>query len=197
VVTDPAWPDRRLSKQLSFWLRHHPEQAGLTLDGAGWTPVEDVLRAYSDRGVAVTRDDLDRLVRASDKLRYEYDGSGSRIRASQGHSVPVDLGYAPATPPPLLFHGTAARNQNQILAAGLLRQQRHAVHLTTDPERARQTGSRWGKWVVFQVDAAAMDADGFEFTLSTNGVWLVEHVPPQYIRVHSHHRLGSGLGPGG
>lgn len=184
----PAWPDRRLSKQLSFWLRHHPEQAGLTLDNAGWASVEDVLRAFDDRGVTVTRDDLDRLVNESDKQRYEYHESAARIRACQGHSIPVDLGHAAVEPPDVLYHGTAATNREQILREGLRRQARHAVHLSPDLSRARRVGARWGASVVLQVDAARMASDGLVFTVSTNGVWLTDHVPPKYLTVHSEAR---------
>lgn len=36
---------------------------------------------------------------------------------------------------------------------------------------------------VLVIDSAKMAADGYKFRLSENGVWLTDHVPPQYIRV--------------
>lgn len=168
--------DRRLSRRLSYLLRHAPQSAGLTLDAGGWADVEAVLRA-----LGVDRPTLERVVAGNDKQRFALDATGTRLRASQGHSVPVDLGYPPATPPPLLFHGTPARNMAPILRDGLRPGTRHAVHLSADPETADRVGARRGDHVVLRVDAAAMAADGHVFTCSANGVWLVATVPPRYL----------------
>ncbi|HEY0639615.1 MAG TPA: RNA 2'-phosphotransferase [Pseudonocardiaceae bacterium] len=170
----------RLSKLLSLWLRHNPDAGGLTLDAAGWTDVDDVLAAYRRRGLAVDRAELEGLVRDSDKQRFALDGG--RIRANQGHSVPVELGLATATPPPALWHGTSATALPAIRRDGLTRQRRHHVHLSADVATARRVGRRRaGEVVVLRVDAAAMAADGAEFLVSANGVWLVDAVPPRYL----------------
>ena len=168
----------RLSKRLSSVLRHRPDSAGLTLDAAGWVDVDDLLVA-----LGMTRAQLDEVVAGNDKRRFALDGSGTRIRASQGHSVPVDLGYAPARPPAELFHGTVERVLPRILAEGLRPGARHAVHLSPDVGTARAVGARRGPPVVLRVDAAAMAADGAAFARSANGVWLVDAVPPAYLAV--------------
>jgi putative RNA 2'-phosphotransferase len=164
------------SKRLSYVLRHHPESAGLTLDEHGWAAVDDLLAA-----LRLTRAELDDVVALNDEQRYAFDGSGTRIRASQGHSVAVDLGYAPAVPPDELFHGTVERFLPAIRTEGLRPGARHAVHLSTDRETAERVGARRGSPVVLRVDAAAMVRDGIAFTHSANGVWLADAVPPQYL----------------
>jgi putative RNA 2'-phosphotransferase len=179
VTTD----DTRRSKLLSYVLRHRPEDAGVTLDPQGWVEVEALLRGLNARGTVLTRTDLDRIVAADSKRRYAYSDDGARIRASQGHSVDVDLGYEPAEPPPLLYHGTAEKNLASILATGLDRRERHHVHLSAAVATARQVGGRHGRPVVLHVDAARMHADGFAFFVTANGVWLVERVPPEYLAV--------------
>jgi putative RNA 2'-phosphotransferase len=166
----------RVSKRLSYVLRHHPDSVGLTLDAHGWVDVEDLLAALH-----LTRAELDEVVAGNDKRRYALDATGTRIRASQGHSVPVDLGHAPAVPPDQLFHGTVERFLPAILAEGLRPGARHAVHLSADRGTAEQVGARRGRPVVLRVDAAAMAQDGVAFTRSDNGVWLVEAVPPRYL----------------
>jgi putative RNA 2'-phosphotransferase len=163
---------------LSFVLRHHPESVGLTLDDAGWADVAELLVA-----VGVTRAQLEDVVAADGKQRFAFDPTGRRIRASQGHSVAVDLGYAPATPPAALFHGTVDRNLPAILAEGLRPGRRHAVHLSPDVATARTVGGRRGRPVVLRVDSAALAADGHVLTRSANGVWLVDRVPPRYLAV--------------
>ena len=174
----------RISKRLSYVLRHRPDRIGIELDDAGWVDVDVLLDALAASGPPVTRAELERVVATNDKRRFAFDASGTRIRASQGHSVAVELGYAPETPPALLFHGTTERALAAVLAEGLRPGRRHAVHLSGDPTTARTVGARRGPPVVLRVDAAAMAADGAVFTRSANGVWLVAAVPPAHLAVH-------------
>jgi putative RNA 2'-phosphotransferase len=166
------------SKRLSYVLRHRPDSVGLRLDDAGWADVEGLLAA-----LGMSRAELDEVVRRNDKQRFAFDPSGTRIRASQGHSIPVALGYTPATPPDELFHGTAERFLPAILAEGLRPGNRHAVHLSADVATARKVGARPGRPVVLRVDAGALAAGGATFTRSANGVWLVAAVPAEHVQV--------------
>lgn len=172
----------RASKRLSFVLRHRPDSVGLVLDEAGWVDVDVLLAALAGSGLRLSRADLEHVVATNDKRRFAFDASGQRIRASQGHSVAVSLGYAPADPPAELFHGTVERFLAAILAEGLRPGNRHAVHLSADVDTARTVGARRGRPVVLRVDAAAMAAEGSSFSVSSNGVWLVAAVPPRHLR---------------
>ena len=171
----------RASKRLSYVLRHRPDSVGLTLDEAGWVDVDALLGALAAHGLRLTRAELDHVVATNDKRRFALDDTGARIRASQGHSVAVELGYEPAEPPAELFHGTVERNLAAILTEGLRPGNRHAVHLSPDVDTARTVGARRGRPVVLRVEAAAMVADGFTFARSANGVWLVPAVPPRHL----------------
>src|SRR5438093_6214401 len=95
-----------ISKYLSRYLRHAPEDIGLTLQPGGWVNVDDLLRACARHGATITREQLDEVVHSSDKQRFSFDDTGTRIRANQGHSTPVDLQLVPMAPPPVLYHGT-------------------------------------------------------------------------------------------
>ena len=178
--TDPVV---RRSKRLSFVLRHAPGSVGLDLDPAGWVGVGDLLAALARHGEPITRADLARVVAENDKQRFEWDAGTDRVRARQGHSVPVDLGLAPTTPPATLFHGTPERHLPSILEHGLEPRGRHHVHLSPDVTTARRVGARRGRPVVLVVDAAGMAAHGHVFTVTGNGVWLVDRVPPDHLRV--------------
>ena len=174
----------RASKRLSFVLRHRPSSIGISLDDAGWVDVEVLLAALAAHGLAVTREQLEHVVATNDKRRFAFDGAGTRIRASQGHSVAVALGYPPEPPPAELFHGTVETSLAGILAEGLRPGRRHAVHLSVDVLTARTVGARRGRAVVLRVDVAAMAIAGAVFTGSANGVWLVPAVPPGFIGPH-------------
>ena len=173
----------RISKFLSRHLRHAPGEAGLELDAGGWASIDAVLDALRNRGLAVTRAELDEVVATNDKQRFATDETGTRIRASQGHSVEVELELSPADPPAVLYHGTGEQNRDVILRGGLSRMRRHHVHLSADVETAVRVGRRHGTPLVFAVASATMAADGFVFFCSANGVWLVDAVPPQYLTV--------------
>jgi len=167
----------RISKKLSRYLRHEPEKIGLQLDKAGWADVDDILAA-----LRITRAQLDEVVTTNDKQRFAFSDDGTRIRASQGHSIPVELDLPRRTPPATLYHGTIARFLDDIQRTGLRPMARHHVHLSATIDTATKVGARRGKPVILVIDAAAMDAKGTPFWLSANGVWLTDHVPPGHLR---------------
>ncbi|CAL9464584.1 RNA 2'-phosphotransferase [Streptomyces sp. enrichment culture] len=170
----------KVSKYLSRHLRHQPERIGLVLDPHGWVAVEDLLRAMARHGMPLTRAELEHVVAVNDKRRFALDGD--RIRASQGHTVEVDLALPPATPPAYLYHGTVAAALDAIRSEGLRPMSRHHVHLSPDRETATRVGARRGRAVVLAVDAGAMHRDGHVFHVSANGVWLTDAVPARYLR---------------
>ncbi|PPK67589.1 RNA 2'-phosphotransferase [Actinokineospora auranticolor] len=170
-----------LSKRLAKVLRHDPGSVGVTLDPAGWVPVDDLLAALARHGTRMDRALLERVVAENNKSRYAFDETGTRIRASQGHSVEVELGLPEASPPEVLYHGTVAAVLPAIRAEGLRPMRRHAVHLSAAYDTAVNVGARRGKPVVLSVQAGRMATDGHVFHLSANGVWLCAHVPPGYL----------------
>ncbi|EYB69547.1 tRNA phosphotransferase 1 isoform 1 [Deinococcus phoenicis] len=166
--------DEQLSRRLAYLLRHAPGDLGVTLEPGGWVPVRAVLRH-----LRISREQLARVVATNHKQRYTLDGE--RIRANQGHSVPVELDLAPAVPPAQLYHGTHPAALPAIRREGLRTMGRHHVHLSPDPQTARRVGARRGTPVVLTVEAGAMHAAGHVFYLSTNGVWLTDAVPPGFL----------------
>lgn len=170
----------RLSKRMSKALRHEPGGVGLVLDEAGWVPVDQFLAALQ-----IGRSELDAVVAGNDKQRFAVERGPDgveRIRANQGHSVPVDLGLTPVSPPDRLYHGTSARALDSILATGLHRGNRHHVHLSADVDTARRVGARRaGEVAIIAVAAAGMALDGYQFYRSANGVWLTDEVPAAYL----------------
>lgn len=173
------------SKWLSKHLRHSPERIGLHLEEGGWVSIEALLQAAKRNHLSLSRAELDEVVAGNDKQRFSFDSTNTKIRANQGHSVEVDLQLSSTEPPPVLFHGTGAQNSASILRSGLEKGRRHHVHLSTEVETARKVGSRHGKPLIFAVDAGQMWADGIEFFVSDNGVWLCDFVAPRYLRIHA------------
>lgn len=173
--------DLKVSKFLSYVLRHKPEEVGISLDSNGWVSVDELLSKAALTGRSISREQLERIVANNDKKRFAFSEDGIRIRASQGHSIDVELGYSPAIPPEVLYHGTADRFLDSIKNSGLQKQSRQHVHLSATTETASAVGRRHGRLVVLTVRAAEMHRDGIEFYLSANNVWLTEAVPCKYI----------------
>jgi putative RNA 2'-phosphotransferase len=171
----------RISKFLSLVLRHDPSRIGITLDEGGWVDIDVLLAAAAAHGVALSRDGLRELVASSDKQRFALSADGARIRANQGHSVPVDLELRPREPPARLYHGTVVAALGGIRERGLVRGARHHVHLSPDLETATKVGARRGAPVILTVRAADMNAAGYTFYCSDNGVWLTDHVPARFV----------------
>jgi len=171
----------QVSKFLSYVLRHRPDEIGLVLDSAGWVDIDQLLAASAAHGTAISRTELEYVVAHNDKKRFAISDDGQRIRASQGHSTEVELGYEPRQPPEVLYHGTATRHLVGIREQGLIKGKRHHVHLSGDETTARRVGQRHGRVVVLAVKAGEMARAGFTFCVTTNGVWLTEAVPYRYI----------------
>jgi putative RNA 2'-phosphotransferase len=171
----------KTSKFLSLILRHQPERVGLKLDGAGWVNVNELLEAMNRHGVSLSLEELKHVVATNDKRRFEFSADGLKIRASQGHSVEIDLQYQPEVPPEFLYHGTPEKFVESIRALGLNKGERHDVHLSPDAATATKVGQRRGRPVVLKIRAGDMHRAGHVFRRSANNVWLVEHVPVEFI----------------
>ena len=172
---------KSLSKFLSLVLRHRPDAIGIELDESGWVAVDELLVAMQRSGRSVTREQLDRVVANNDKQRFSISDDRLRIRANQGHSVDVQLGYESAEPPDLLYHGTPVSSLDQIRCEGLKKMQRHHVHLHLDRDTSLTVGRRRGKAALLVVRAKAMHESGYTFFVTPNDVWLTNEVPASFI----------------
>lgn len=171
----------QISKFLSLVLRHKPAEIGITLDEAGWVDVDDLLDGLKKHGQAITFPKLEEVVDTNDKQRFEFNEDATRIRARQGHTVAVTLGYEPQPPPAFLYHSTVAASIPLIQKNGLQKMRRHAVHLSPDRETATRVGQRRGMPLLLKIRAQAMHEAGHLFYCTANNVWLTELVPAEFI----------------
>lgn len=168
------------SRYMSLILRHKPEVIGITLDEHGWADVNELIK-----GIAKTKlfnmKILEEIVRTDNKQRYSFNEDKTKIRANQGHSVPVDVELKQKTPPDYLWHGTGQKYVPSIDKQGLLPKSRLYVHLSSDEKTAITVGSRHGIPVIYKVHSRQMAEQGYQFYCSVNGVWLTKEVPVKYL----------------
>ncbi|MES2061062.1 MAG: RNA 2'-phosphotransferase [Bacteroidota bacterium] len=177
MVTD----EKRISKQISYWLRHHPEDGGLVIDDFGWANIPDLIDALNARGHDLVPDDLIKISTSFDKIRWEIDAAENKIRATHGHSINVVIEDKITTPPAVLYHGTAFKFLESITAQGLKTMSRQFVHLSSEKDVALQVGSRHGKAVVVKVNAQLLHNAGHVFYKTSDNVWLTKEIPTAYL----------------
>lgn len=173
----------KIGKKISYLLRHKP--GDLVMDKHGYVETLSLLTK-----VGITQEELDYIVDTNDKKRLAYnDESKSLIRASQGHSIKVDVELKAVRPPRKLYHGTSSESYEKIIhGKGLDKMRRLHVHMSDDQKVAYQVGKRYSKHkepIILEIDSAAMFTDGYKFYLSENGVWLTDNVPLKYLKIYS------------
>lgn len=172
---------KELSKFLSLILRHKPETVGLVLDKNGYVFVTDLVSAVRRVGKPLNREMLEHIVETNDKKRFAFNADKTKIRASQGHSVGVDLDLRPMEPLEKLYHGTTKRFVSKIMEEGIVSKSRDYVHLSDNIATATAVGKRHGEPIVMEIDAKSMFEQGYDFFISENRVWLVKFIPPKFI----------------
>ena len=171
-----------ISKFLSLVLRHQPETIDIQLDQNGWADVNELIEKANKYGIKLDRETLNHIVETNSKKRFAYSDSLDKIRASQGHSIEIELGYTNQKPPEILYHGTGEKSVQAIIHKGLEKRNRQHVHLSGDIETALKVGQRHGKPFIFKILAGQMFNDNFQFYISDNGVWLTDNVPTKYLK---------------
>lgn len=175
--------EKAISQYLSFILRHKPEEIDLILDREGWANIEELIsKSQPIKNVALDEEIIKNIVNNSDKKRFQISDDGKFIRAVQGHStVSVDITLKKLVPPISLYHGTAQRFVESIKEQGLISKERQYVHLTESKDTPLSVGTRYDKPHILVIRALEMHKSGFEFFQAENEVWLVKHVPIEFI----------------
>jgi putative RNA 2'-phosphotransferase len=180
----------RKSKFLALVLRHNPALIGLSMDRHGWVSVDEFLKncashgaPFKYQGKPYTRTELTDIVAKDDKGRFEFDNSKTKIRAVHGHSVDLEMDRPSEVPLSTLYHGTTGRFLDGIFSDGLMPMKRRFVHLSETVEQALNVGGRHGEPLLLVIAAGELHKRGKDFFRSESGVWLTDHVPPEYIQV--------------
>ncbi|KAG0305960.1 hypothetical protein BGZ98_003224 [Dissophora globulifera] len=174
-------PTVRLSKALSWLLRHNAEAQGVAIRPDGYVKIQDVLAHSRFKGY--TREDVLAVVDANEKKRFQIlqgaDGTAEYIRAVQGHSIVsvADLGYEEITNAaqvPTAIHGTMFSKWQLIHAKGLSKMSRNHIHMAVGLPGADGviSGMRNKCDLYIHIDTANALKDGIRFYRAENNVIL-------------------------
>jgi putative RNA 2'-phosphotransferase len=171
--------EERISRFLSFLLRHNPKEYSLPFDRQGFVAWSQLLTKVQERFSQVTEDQLVAVIEGSDKKRFRLvDG---KVRATYGHSFPVELDLEPIDPPPRLYHGTARDLARNFLREGLKPRDRRHIYLSASMDDALAVGKRRDPFpAVLIVDSQAAHARGVQF-FSSGHLFLAEQIPPSFL----------------
>lgn len=172
----------KISKALSYWLRHRPESIGITIGKDGWVSVIELLEK-AKKEIVFDFNELKEVVQSCEKQRFSLSEDFCEIRASQGHTIKVKIKFKEITAPPVLYHGTVDKFIESINKSGLTPQKRHHVHLSKDIKTASVVGGRRGVPVILEINSMKMQDEGYKFYISDNGVYLIDLVPSKYIKI--------------
>ena len=172
-------PAERISRFLTYLLRHQPKEYPLVFDKRGFVDWPDVVELVQERFYDVTEEQIEVVVSASEKERFQL--VEGKVRATYGHSFPVDLGGEAAQPPAQLFHGSARDLARSMLSSGLKPRDRQYVHLSLTAEEAESVARRHDPApAIIVVDAQAAHDEGVVFYKS-GPLFLVENVPAKFL----------------
>jgi putative RNA 2'-phosphotransferase len=174
----------QISRYMSYVLRHKPAAIGISMNKEGWVDLSEFVSRLSAKFPEIDIATVENIVQTDNKRRYSINNN--MIRANQGHSVDVcAIDLTPVLPPQRLYHGTTLTAWESIKASKAIKKMnRHHVHLSPDIETARAVGSRrLAQTVILQIDALEMASKGYAFFRSENGVWHVDEVPLDFVRI--------------
>ncbi|MFX1313995.1 MAG: RNA 2'-phosphotransferase [Promethearchaeota archaeon] len=172
----------KVSKFLSYILRHNPEKFGIFLDSEGFTDLNSILVVLNERykNPEITKETIEELIRQLDKKRFEI--VKDKIRAYYGHSVDEKIIMKEANSlPPKLYHGTNLRAYEKIKYDGLKKIGRQYMHLTENIKTAISVGKRRTRNpIILVVDTSIAQKEGINF-FKSGDIYLVDFIPPKYI----------------
>jgi len=169
----------RISRFLTYLLRHRPKEYPLAFDRRGFVAWSEVLDLVQKRFYDATEEQIRAVVTESEKKRFEL--RDNKVRATYGHSFPVDLELEPVEPPSELYFGTARDLAHSILRDGLKPRDRQYVHLSASLQEAEAVGRRRDPSpAIIVVDARAAREADLAFYRS-GPLFLTENVPPQFL----------------
>lgn len=188
----------RISKQISYYLRHHLGALHCQVTPDGYVPLTALLNAKDMRKMQATKEEVFHVVETCPKQRFsikeESENSEDNIwiRANQGHSIQsateagieTEAIYELITEPlPYCAHGTTREAWEKIQTSGLKKMNRTHIHFAQSPEA--KSGFRWSSKVLVHIDMAKAMAAGIKFYMSDNNVILSDgidgHIGPEFI----------------
>jgi len=176
----------RISKFLSYILRHNPYEFGLAPDEYGFCDLSSILEVVKNKFLEFDNQRLLEVIYNNTGERFQI--KGDKIRARYGHSIEVEPAGKKEDIPDILYHGTARKNLSSILKEGLKSGRRKFVHLSVDEQSAIRIGRRHDiEPVMLRSDVKEARAKGVKFWREGSVVVSTE-IPGECVEIEIQNR---------
>jgi 2'-phosphotransferase len=171
----------KISKTLSYLLRHGAKKEGIIIRKDGYCKVSDILKYVNNQGINLSINIIKQIVSENSKQRFSLiNESGVYwIRANQGHSnsmnVTVEMiEIKDCKEIPIVIHGTNLKAWSLIVKEGLSCMSRQHIHFASGMfgETDVISGMRKNCDIFIYINTVKAMNDGIVFYKSSNGVIL-------------------------
>lgn len=174
----------QIGRTMAGALRHFPEKFELTMDSQGFVPMRDFVNALKkqrERWHWVRPHHVIAIIETDPKGRYQV--SNDLIRATYGHSIPLELNLPTDHIPETLYYPTSKEETDIVLETGLKPSDRKMVHLSKTYQDAMNAGKvRVEDPVILEVDAKRAVDEGVVIQRAGKTVFLVQDISSQYLK---------------
>lgn len=179
--------EMKVSKTMSYILRHNPYEFNLEVDDNGFVDFEKLVYSLKKTYKNISSEDVIFIVNNDDNKRYEISKDKTKIRAIYGHTFDFKIVKKECVPPAILFHGTNIDAWNNIVKNGYLKKmQRQYVFLSSEEEKAERVAIRRKnkQYVILKIDTVLAIKEGIKFYRESNGIYMSDDIPVKFINIH-------------
>ena len=173
----------KIGRTLAAILRHG--KFGLDMDAQGNVSLKDVMAKIRERNPRMNwlrARHIEALVETDPKGRYVI--SNGKIRATYGHTIPLDIRLDCEDIPDELFYPATPEEAEIILESGIFPSDRAMVHLSRGYRDAVRAGSvRTEDPVILVIDTGVCMELGSDIGRAAKTVYLCRSVPADAIDI--------------
>lgn len=173
----------RLGRTMAGILRHGRFE--LNMDEQGFVDMREMVSAIQDSNRRLhwlRPHHIVALIETDPKGRYQV--SGDMIRATYGHTIPLDLNLPTENIPEVLFYPTTPEEADIVLETGLMPSDRTMVHLSLTYDDAFGAGSvRVDFPTILAIDTVKCADMGYDIGKAGRTVFLCRQVPAECLSI--------------
>jgi putative RNA 2'-phosphotransferase len=181
------YPDEveSLGRIIAGMLRHFPENYGVKLTSNGYAKIYSMIptiKTQRGRYGWLTPLHIEALGKTDERGRYQVNET-QEIRATYGHTIPVDLSDLPDSPvPDILYYQTSEEEFSILNETGINPSDKTYIHLSSNYRKAYVSGKfHLDEPMIIGVDASNLKTVT-PVLKASDDVFLTSAVSPEYIK---------------
>ena len=173
----------KLGRTMAGILRHG--KFDLRMDDQGFVRIKEIVAVVKEKNPRMHWLRPHHIIALADtdpKGRYQV--AGDSVRATYGHTIPLELKLDTDNIPDELYYPTTPEEADIILETGLMPSDRAMVHLSLTYDDAFRAGSvRVEEPVILAIDCNRCFDEGYDIGKAAKTVFLCKQVPADCLRI--------------